>query len=303
MRKSVFAVAVLATVFWSSAFAKQVELSLGEGDVSSVSGEAAGVSVVLHYDIRTDVELGWGTSGKGVQVPVAEVFDNRRRVAVLDGEASGLWQPPALAQIVEMDPANAVPEVLLSTYTGGAHCCNALQIATRDPHGTRWRRVEVGSFDGGPSGAEDIDGDGVYEILQYDNRFLYRFSSYAESVPPLKILKLEGRRIMDRSSDPTFRFKQELYLKDLEQRLDSISEDIKPNPLLAAFVATKARLGAFDEAWSYMLDHYDRNATWDLDECIGGYDANSDCRKWKRYSGFPDALKSLLLEGGYIAAP
>lgn len=46
-------------------------------------------------------------------------------------------------QVVEMDPANPYPEVLLSAFTGGVHCGNDIRVLTSSP---------------GPSSAEKGDG-------------------------------------------------------------------------------------------------------------------------------------------------
>ena len=79
-----------------------------------------------------------------------------------------------------------IPEIIITTYSGGAHCCTNHLVYT-------WQNdefipIDLGYRDGGGGIFEDIDNDGNIEFLTVDNSFLYRFSSYAGSVPPTMIL-------------------------------------------------------------------------------------------------------------------
>jgi hypothetical protein len=79
------------------------------------------------------------------------------------------------------DPASPEPQLLLTTATGGAHCCVHIQLLDRLDG--RWRRVNVGTFDGEPFGAlpKDIDGDGALDIVHRDDRFAYAFDPMREA--------------------------------------------------------------------------------------------------------------------------
>jgi len=65
-------------------------------------------------------------SGSNVLQPVAVVRVNGNEVGRLVGAEKWGGSPAAVVQIAEMDPANPYPEVLLSSFTGGAHCCNQI---------------------------------------------------------------------------------------------------------------------------------------------------------------------------------
>ncbi|MEL6854974.1 MAG: hypothetical protein AAFO83_07665 [Cyanobacteria bacterium J06607_13] len=63
---------------------------------------------------------------------------------------------------------------------------------------------------------------------------------------------------------------------------------------MADYVANKAMLGEFEEAWAFMLENYDSQSDWELeirDEMgqVVGY-----------YSDYPTALRAFLKERGYL---
>lgn len=107
-----------------------------------------------------------------------------------------------LLQIAEMDASNPYPEVIVSHYTGGAHCCNQVEVISSDPTGKQWRSLDLGAFDGGPHPLEDVDGDGQWEFVDRDNRFLYQFSSYAGSFAPVQVWQLKNGKFVDVSRQP-----------------------------------------------------------------------------------------------------
>ncbi len=84
------------------------------------------------------------------------------------------------------------PEVVVSLYTGGAHCCTistlyGFQAATGD-----YRRVRRNWRDAGFR-LRDIGRDGSVEFDSRDARFAYAFASYAESFLPLQIFRYRAR--------------------------------------------------------------------------------------------------------------
>jgi hypothetical protein len=72
--------------------------------------------------------------------------------------------PAVSVQIAELNSANATPEVVVSFYTGGAHCCSDTTVLTQAKDRSSWQAVELGELDGGPLIAADLDGDGRYEF-------------------------------------------------------------------------------------------------------------------------------------------
>lgn len=73
--------------------------------------------------------------------PTVTVLLKGKAVGKLEGSESPF--PAALVQITELDPSNPYPEVLLSSFTGGAHCCNEVSILTSDKSGKRWQKVSL----------------------------------------------------------------------------------------------------------------------------------------------------------------
>ncbi len=74
-----------------------------------------GVDERLYYQDKSG-------NGETQQTPRLD-FRIRGALALsLKGEEAWRKRSPALTQLVEMDPSNSYPEVVFSTYSGGAHC-------------------------------------------------------------------------------------------------------------------------------------------------------------------------------------
>jgi Caspase domain len=240
-----------------------------------------------------------GTKNKsGHNVPVATIFLDDREVAERVSDHYGAASDAASVQIAELDPANPYPEVVVSFHTGGPHCCSDTNVITSNAAGTKWRVVHVGEFDGDLLKADDIDGDGRYEFEVRDGAFLDIFDGgYAGSVPPLKILQLDGTMISDVTTAPRYRPAHEAWMRAI------VSFDpISVNSFLAGYVAQKILLGEGEEAWKLMLAHYDRTSVEGLEECDSPRDTEFKCPGTMVRRTFPDALAALLEREGYIRA-
>ena len=289
------AVSVLAAwAGFAEAGGAPVEITL-DGAENRVETEArrGTVRIRLHYRAPDKAA---GTP----RAPMLDVYEDDRRVLRIEDEGNSFEWPTALAQIVEMDKANPYPEVVFATYSGGAHCCSTVRIATSSADGSCWYLVEAEPFDGEPRGAEDADGDGLFEIVHPDNRFLYRFSSYASSAAPARVVALEGRRLADVGFETRFKPLHRRWLTDLQPIVDAIAGEPEKNGYLAGYVALKNLLGEGPEAWQYMLANHDRRSDWDLSECTGGYDADNNCLKTTTYKDYPTALHAFLKRTGYF---
>jgi len=218
-----------------------------------------------------------------------------RAVATLKGDSVGFGDPPVSIQIAELDPNNPYPEVVVSFYTGGAHCCSSTSVVTSNADGSEWTVVDVGEFDGGPLLAVDLDGDGTYEFETRDNAFLYAFACYACSEAPLQVLALKDGEIEDVSEDPRFKPAHAAWLKNM---IHGVPEQ-EVNGFLAGYVGEKIRLGEGKQAWQLMLKYYDRNTDWGLEVCEPGYDEQGECPEELTKTSFPEALEHMLNENGY----
>ena len=110
------------------------------------------------------------------QTAAPEIPTEPRFVAKLQGPNIGVSNPPVSIQIAELDPSNGHPEVVVSFFTGGAHCCSVTHVVTSNADGSEWTTVDVGEFDGGPLLAVDLDGDRIFEFETRDNAFLNAFA-------------------------------------------------------------------------------------------------------------------------------
>ena len=258
--------------------------------------------------------------------PVVAVLENRRQpepdgmdevqqVAIVrvDGKVVGQLmgalrvrsgRNDSVLQVVEMDPANPYPEVLLSTFTGGAHCCNDTRVLTSSPDGRRWFEVRRDPVNWGPSGASDPLGNGRYLLVDVDHRFLYQFASYAGSSAPSQIWQLNGPRFVDISHRPDLRPLHRRWLQEMESWFKEPADQRgEANGFLAAWVATKALVGEFDSGWERMLGSNDRSSDLGLTSCEAGYNNMGDCQQpEKRYADFPAALRAFLGRTGYLPA-
>ncbi|AIE73235.1 MULTISPECIES: hypothetical protein [unclassified Synechocystis] len=230
--------------------------------------------------------------------PTVTVKFKNKTVATLEGTESPM--PIALIQITDMDPSNPYPAVLFATYTGGAHCCNAVQVVTGNQDGSQWSVQEFGFFNGGPHPAEDLNNDNLDEYVEVDNSFLYRFSSYAGSAAPAQIWQLKNNQIVNSTFEPEFQFIHQENARSMAKELPEImAQDSERNGFLAAYVANKALIGELDEGWQTMLKYYDKNSDWGLTDCQK-YDDQSNCLREVQYNSYPDALRAFLVETGYI---
>lgn len=230
-------------------------------------------------------------------VPVVKVSLAGETVITAEGPQGQPEFAAFVVQVAEMDPDNPHPEIVFSSYTGGAHCCSDTRILTSSKAGGKWREVDAGLFDGGPVPARDIDGDGRYEIVTRDNRFLYRFGCYACSAAPLLMLQLVDGKLADVSDKKTYRDEHERSLVRMVQYYEGGSEEA--NGFLAGYVAQKIRLGEGKEAWDFMLKFHDTNTDWGLDECTVPLNDKNECPGKTIRHTFPEALKRFFVESGY----
>jgi hypothetical protein len=270
---------------------KKIEAGGGEDDTEPAAQE------IVEGPLKAALTYTESKSEEGdetLRAPIVTVTLDGKEIGKFEGEP-GFGDPPVSVQIANLDPGNPHPEVIVSFYTGGAHCCSDTKVLTSSKDGTSWQTVELGQFDGGPLTATDLDGDGVYEFETRDNAFLYKFGCYACSSAPLMVLTVQDGAVKNITTDPRFHHEHELWLKDILTEVPD--EDV--NGFLAGYVGEKILLGEGKPGWELMLAHYDKDSDWGLETCSQPVNDQGECPVKTELLSFPDALERMLNENGY----
>ncbi len=282
--KRLFTTAALLICTLTSSYA---EVSIVPGQVGSYRVEWDGLVVELSVTGPVDeiYEATWRLSENGTEVATNNEYDIFR-----------LFEAPSV-KLVELDPANDQPELLVTNFTGGAHCCTQVVVHTKTANG--WKPVDLGAFDGGSLlSPEDMDGDGAAEFKAVDDRFLYEFASYAGSAAPPMILAVRGGEKVDITRDPAFEWTLRSALDDLGTIPESGEER---NSWLAAYAATLVLLGEADPL-DYASSAYDPAPDWGMITCkVEMQDGVCPDGQQERLQ-FPEALTRFLTANGYLEA-
>jgi hypothetical protein len=144
------------------------------------------------------------------------------------------------------------PEVLVDTYSGGAHCCTITPIYRWT--GSGYRKL-TGFFGNVGYSLDDLDHDGRPEFVTADDSFAYEFAAYAFSAFPLLVLEYGT----DRSGRTALRDVTAGYSGLVEDELAGFRKDIPkyhkdgdPRSVIAAYVADLYRLGRKKQANAYL---------------------------------------------------
>jgi len=110
---------------------------------------------------------------------------------------------------------NGQKEYLFDFYTGGAHCCTVMKLGRL--RGDNFRFTD--SIYWGNAGYEvtDLDKDGKYEIVGYDDRFAYAFTNYAQSFFSIAVYRYSGDKFYLANKD--FEETVEEHIRDLKKAL------------------------------------------------------------------------------------
>ncbi|MFT8611971.1 MAG: superinfection immunity protein [Gluconobacter oxydans] len=209
-----------------------------------------------------------------------------------------------------LDASSPFPQVMVSAYTGGAHCCSLTSIFDLSPDGSSgrsWQHLELEAMDGdGEPDVVDIAGNGQQEILTFDQSFLYAFASHAGSEAPVVIARYHDGVLENVTRDPAYR---DYLTKDLADRRRNWikSGRFEPNGFLAYEVATMANMGRFEEGWRDMLAHAQSTkesgfglSACDLKPPAEKQNGHACSAKEKELLPFPQALSLFLVRAGYI---
>jgi hypothetical protein len=255
-------------------------------------------AATLHYgDLSVTIDSERGSDADS-RVPV---FTGRYRDQVVfsfrieDAEAQ---EPVAEAHVMRLDPKTPVPQVVITAFTFGAHCCTVTKIATAEAP-DQWRVLDAARLDGDGYTFADLDNDGAKELISIDNDFLYAFASYAASYAPTRIAKLAGSDINDVTDEPKYRGILRRKVQEMEADARKDPNLWHSNGFLGGWVAAKSLVGEVDDAWRRMLASYDRKSDWTLEECTTGEEIDKCPKDKVRELTFPEALMKLLVKNSY----
>jgi hypothetical protein len=230
------------------------------------------------------------------RVPTLEVTAPTGEAITASG-VLGFEKPAMKFAVGKIDPDSPIDQILLTSYSGGAHCCTDFKLI--DFLDGRWRVVDLGSQDGdGPENfPKDIDGDGRVDLVSGDDRFLYTFAAYAFSRSPPFVRNVVHGVVIDVSTAPRYRPQYQSQLADAQKDCEQ-----KSNGACPAFVAIAARLGLADQAWPIMLSHFDRTSDWTLPTACHVPLQDSQCPKGEEieFRTYPEALRWFLGATGYL---
>ena len=215
----------------------------------------------------------------------------------------------------KFDGYSSLPQVVMTSYSGGAHCC--LKIVVAEYIQNKWKSVTVYNADTDEIPFPlDRDGDGILDFGLNDERFNYEFASHAGSWTPPLVLDIENGRVVDVSKRPAYR---KVFESDMSQAgavcetgkyiRDGKSYDAEINGACAAYVADAAVLGRVQEAWSNMLNHYDHSNGGDGSADAGFLptkcfaplvDFKCPPGQQHTFASYPEALRWFLGDTGYL---
>jgi hypothetical protein len=229
-----------------------------------------------------------------MRLPVVEILDAGKVVLTLGDDQSIADHPIAAARFAEMDPGNDTIEVVVTSYSGGAHCCTTVQVATKTASG--WKAVNMGSFDGSGDYVEDADGDGQLELVTVDNAFLYDFDCYACSFGPLQIHAVVNGEIKDVTRDPRFLERHKSWLEEMRKDAED-PETQNSAGFLVGEVAMRLLVG---EGAAAVKDFEKRATAAKLDPVDSCPDGAAECPDDQRKKvPFVQAVELFLKANGY----
>jgi len=188
--------------------------------------------------------------------------------------------------------AGGEESLVFGAYSGGAHCC--MQSITVTPVGGQFVVGDLGTYDGDGVPVDDLDGDGIFEVVLPDGRFFYTFDAYALSGAPSIIHRFKDGLPYDASREPQY---TEYNENDLEQYLSGCpGEDGYYLGQCAAMLADAARLGKFDSYFAPV-----RAALQDGAKPASGWDDFQTCDADEcKFTDFTLAVMDALRRWGYL---
>jgi hypothetical protein len=232
---------------------------------------------------------------RGIAIPVLTVRSKGRRPLRVVG-SGGMSFPGAAVTVFPANRPQGQPIILFRSYTGGAHCCEAYRLI--EPTPKAWRVSRIGQWDGSGPTPVDVDGDGRLELLARDQRFAYRWASYAGSVMPPVVFEVRNGKLFEVSAQPRFK---PLYVKELRGSQKACAESESEVGPCLGYVAIAARAGEAVTALAVLGRKPSSHDSWDVPVHCGGGPAG--CAHDKPVKSLPnrhEAVVYFLTDLGYL---
>ena len=240
------------------------------------------ISVTVSYTPPAPKETGLG---ENLQYEI--VYEGSQNPEATIAAATEAYNFGSLA-LRDLD-GDGTSELVVQNYSGGAHCCT--NTAVYSWQNDEFKTLETGYLNSAGGRFEDLNDDGLSEFVSADNRFLYRFSSYAGSFPPPLISTFDAGEFTDTTKQhPTM---IRAGIARIEEAFAGEQPVGERNGLLAGYVAMKSLVGEYQEGWEYMLERYDAESDWGLEM------RNEEGDEVGMYPDFPTALEAFLADAGY----
>jgi len=143
------------------------------------------------------------------------------------------------------------PEVLVDTFSGGAHCC-IFTVFFRYRASSRSYAVSTTYWGNVGYRLADFDRNGLPELASADDTFAYAFTSFAASFDPIRILHFRQGKLVDvtRRFPAVVRRDAARLWGDYRRVRKSQYPDVRG--VLAAYIADKYLLGEQKEGWKQL---------------------------------------------------
>ena len=276
--------------------------------------EEARPLAILNYDGKAVSRLVYGeisieldserTADQSDRLPFATIrYKGEWAAAIhLDPNTThGRNEPEAQASLQFLDPSSPLPQIILTYYWAGAHCCTVTKVATMDTKGT-WSIIDGEILDGSGYRFMKFGSEKASSFVSIDQSFLYAFCAYACSYAPTRIHNLVGNKLVNVTRETAYQKFLRLQLSELEwdARRGNNDEVITSQGYLGAWVAAKALVGEFGDAWKKMLSTYRADSDWPLENCVQPGPLEKCAEADRRTMTFPEALAAHLVTQDYI---
>ena len=207
-------------------------------DAGAITHSAGAVSATLEWDAAdfgiANPRLFVVRDGVRYDLPIVDVCGDG---CIVVPDEPDTKPGESAVKVADLD-LDGEPEVLVDTFSGGAHCCVTARLLTWDGTGYQPKDIEYRDVS---YTLRDADADGRLELVGYDPRFSSVFTAYAASAFPPQVLQVEKGATVDvtRKFPKLVRADAKLRLRDL--RKARRGDDVRG--VLAAYVADQYLLG------------------------------------------------------------